>query len=103
MQVCTFPGARTIGKPRDWDDELDGGCGDIFVVDTVDVLSGLPIMYSFYKPTDADIEAFKNGGVLRLGIVGMKQHPVFNMTVFGPDITDQVQPRVVWDMGPVGS
>ena len=90
MQICNFPGARRIGKPLDWDNPLDGDCLDIFVCDDVDVLSGLPVQYTLFKLSDEEIEGLKAGGVLRLGIVGMRQHPVFNLAVLGPNITERV-------------
>lgn len=51
MKACDFPGARRIGAPANWDAELDGAVGTIFVTDAVDVLSGQNFMYSVYQPT----------------------------------------------------
>jgi hypothetical protein len=100
MQICDFPGSRRIGKPQNWDEPLDGECHDIFVADHVDTLTGLPVMFTVYKLSDADIDALKNGGLLRLGIVG-RQHPVFNMGVLSPAIAETVQAVPVGDMGGV--
>lgn len=101
MQICDFEGARKIGKPRDWDDELDGPCLDIFVADHVDTLTGLPTMFTVFKLSDVEIEALKNGGAIRLGIVGMRQHPVFNIGVLSPDITERVGIKPMGDLGGV--
>lgn len=101
MQICNFPGARRIGKPRDWDDQLDGGCLDIFVADHVEPLSGLPVMYSVFKLSDDEIEALRNGGCLRLGIVGQRAHPVFNLDVLGPRVTETVGLEPMGDLGGV--
>jgi hypothetical protein len=99
MQICNFPGARTIGPPRAWDADLDGECGTIFVTDAVDTLSGMNIMYTVYKPTAEDLEALNNGGVLRLGIMG-STHPVFNMCVLGPSVAAAAKLEPKWDLGP---
>lgn len=100
MQACKFPGARTIGAPADWDQTLDGECGTIFVTDTIDTQSGMNFMYSVYKPTAEDLEALNAGGAIRLGIAG-RVHPVFQMSVLGPDLVQRAEIETVWDMGPV--
>lgn len=100
MQACNFPGARPIGKPRDWDASLDGECGTIFVTDEIDTLTGHNFMYSVYKPTAADLEALNNGGVLRLGIMG-RAHPVFQLGVLSKRIADVAEIEPMWDLGPV--
>lgn len=100
MQACNFPGARRIGAPRDWDAQLDGECGTIFVTDAVDTLSGQNFMYSLYKPTAEDLEALQAGGVLRLGIMG-HAHPVFQMGVLSKRIADAAEIEPMWDLGPV--
>lgn len=100
MRTIVIPGSRLLGAPADWDQELDGNCGVLYVVDHIDIQSGANFMYSFYKPTVEDIEAFKNGGVLRLGIIG-RSHPVINMVVMGPEITTQLNYSDGFDMGPV--
>lgn len=100
MRICNFPGSRTIGPPADWNAELDGECGSIFVLDVIDTLSGLPMMYTIYKPTDAEIEAMQQGGALRLGIIGTR-HPVFSMAVFGPKAAASINLEPMWDLGPI--
>ncbi len=86
MQVCDFQGSRTIGKPAGWDEALDGPCLEIFIHDAVDTLTGLPVMYSVFKLSHDEICALAAGGVLRLGIVGMRAHPVFNLGVLSPEV-----------------
>jgi hypothetical protein len=98
--ICDFDESRRIGKPKDWVSELDGECGDIFVMDAIDTLSGQNFMYSLYKPTPEDLAALNNGGALRLGIAG-RSHPVFNMAVVSPRLAEAAGLRLVWDMGPV--
>ena len=100
MIACNHPGSRMIGKPRDWDPSLDGDCGTIFVADHIDPLSGMNIMYSMYKPTAEDLEALNAGGAIRLGILGT-QHPVFQLGVLSPELAAAIDPRPMWDMGPV--
>lgn len=100
MIICNFPGARAIGKPRDWEPSLDGECGTIFVTDAVDTLSGMNTMYSVYKPTVDELAALLNGGVIRLGILG-NSHPVFQLGVLSPEIAEAAQLEPMWDMGPV--
>lgn len=85
MRFCTFPGARMLGAPRDWDQQLDGSCGILPILDAVDDQSGFNFMYSFWRPTDEELEALRNGGALRLGIMGVV-HPVVNMGIITPEI-----------------
>ncbi|MCC4234516.1 hypothetical protein LL253_17735 [Sphingobium soli] len=73
MKACDFPGARQIGAPANWNAELDGAVGTIFVADAIDTLSGTNFMYSVYQPTEADLAALNAGGAIRLGIMGRSQ------------------------------
>ena len=90
MDICKFIGSRRIGPPRNWDATLDGDCVDIHVLDSVDTLSGLPVMFTFFKPSTAELEALAAGGVIRLGIVGMRQHTVFNLGVLTSGTAEMV-------------
>lgn len=85
MIICELPGSRVIGAPQDWDPSLDGSCGSIFVLDAVDVLSGMNQMFTFYRFSPEELEALAGGGLFRLGILG-RIHPVFNMAVISPEI-----------------
>lgn len=100
MKTLIVPGSRSLGPPRDWNQALDGECGDLAVVDHIDLQSGQNFMFSFYRPTEEEIAAFLNGGVLRLGIMG-STHPVINMAVFGPTLSKELGCREGFDMGPV--
>lgn len=101
MQPCNFPGAIVIGKPRDWQDELDGECAAIYVAPSVDTLTGMTELHSVYKPTQAEIDALQAGGVLRLTICGMKQHPVFKLGVLGPKLTESIGVEPMGDLNGV--
>ncbi|QGP80031.1 hypothetical protein [Sphingobium sp. CAP-1] len=98
MFACNFPGSRPIGAPREWNAELDGEVGTIFVMDITDVLSGHNIMASFYQPSPADLAALNAGGAIRLGIMGQR-HPVFQLGVVTPAACAEAQLRPAWDMG----
>lgn len=100
MKICDFNGSRRIGPPKGWDAQLDGECGDIYVADAVDPVSGLRFMYSVYKPTPADLEALNAGGLLRLGIAA-PAHPVFQLGVLSPKVAEMVRPIEKGDLGPV--
>lgn len=98
MKACNFPGAEPVGKPKDWIPELDGECGTIYVVRHFDELLGYNIQYSVYMPTEADIEALKNGGGIRLGIHG-DGHPVFQLCAIKPETMQIIEPVPMWDLG----
>lgn len=98
MQACNFPGARAIGKPADWIPELDGECGTIFVIDHFDEHLAQNIMYSVYKPTEADLAALNAGGAIRLGIHGTG-HPVFQMGVLTAPKCEEAGLVPMWDLG----
>lgn len=100
MQPCNFPGSITIGKPRDWNDELDGECAAIYVVPSVDTLTGMTELHSIYKPTQAEIDALQAGGVFRLTICA-KVHPVFKLSVLGPMLTESIGIEPMGDLGDV--
>ena len=100
MFICDFIGSRVIGKPKDWDDDLDGECVNLFVADAVDHLSGFPIMFSVYRPTPDDLIALNQGGAIRLGVVGVT-HPVVQLAVIGPQLCEKAQLIEKYDLGPV--
>lgn len=93
-------GARPIAAPKGWDHNLDGECGHLHVVEAVDLMSGLPVLYSLYKPTEEEVLALAEGGSLRLGILG-GGHPVINMAVLGPKLTGECKAAEGFDMGPI--
>lgn len=100
MQPCDFPGSTVIGKPRDWQEELDGECLSIFVAQGVDTLTGMTELHSIYKPSQAEIDALQAGGVFRLTICS-KIHPVFKLAVLGPKLTESIGITPVGDLGDV--
>lgn len=100
MKTLIVEGARPLGAPADWDQQLDGECGTLHVLDHIETLSGKNVMYSFYVPTPEDLHALNNGGILRLGIHG-RGHPVIQFGVLGPKLAAQISPAEGFDMGPV--
>ncbi len=98
MKACNFPGARRIGAPKDWNADLDGEVGTIFVTDAVDTLSGMNVMYSVYQPTSEDLAALNAGGAVRLGIMG-RSHPVFQLCVLSAPLCAQAGLQPTWDLG----
>ncbi len=100
MKTLIVPGSRPLGAPKGWDQELDGECGVLFVVDHVDTLSGQNFQYSFYRPTQEEIDQLMVGGALRLGIMGTS-HPVLNMAVFSAELTQDLNAKEGFDMGPI--
>jgi hypothetical protein len=101
MQPCNFPGAITIGKPKDWIDELDGPCAAIYVALSVDDVTGMNEFHSVYKPTPDELAALCAGGVFRLTICGLKAHPVFKLNVLGPKLVASIGLEPMVDLGGV--
>lgn len=98
MKACNFPGARPIGAPKNWNADLDGSVGTIFVADAIDTLSGMNFMYSVYQPTPEDLAALNAGGAIRLGIMG-RSHPVFQLCALTPTTCEAAQLEPLWDLG----
>lgn len=74
---------RCIGKPVDWDAELDGPCGALSVRDEVEVQSGVNFMHSEWRLLPGELELLKDHeGVVVLRISG-KVHPVVSLHVEG--------------------
>lgn len=88
MIICTVDGARPLDAPQTWDQQLDGACGVLPVLDAIDEQSGFNFMYSFWRPSAEELEALQDGGVIRLGIMG-KLHPVINMGVVARAACDE--------------
>jgi hypothetical protein len=100
MRTLILEGSRPLGAPADWDQQLDGECGTLHVIDHVDTLSGQNVMYSFYKPTPDDLQALSRCGILRLGIHG-RCHPVIQLGILGPKLAAEIEAAEGFDMGPV--
>ena len=104
MQICDFPGATPIGKPRDWVEDLDGECLTIYVQPELDTLTGMVKLHSIYRMSEDEIKALQNGGVLRLSMLCSPQrvvHPVFQMAVLGPNLTGEIAPVPKGGLGDV--
>lgn len=80
--TCKIRGeTRCIGKPRDWDDALDGPCGALSVRDEIDIQSGVNFMHSEWKLQPGELELIaKHNGVVVLRISG-SIHPVVSLHV----------------------
>lgn len=100
MKTLVVQGSRPLGAPKGWDQELDGHCGVLYIIDQIEVRSGDNVMYSFYRPTAEDLKALNEGGILRLGIHG-RGHPVIQLGVLGPELTKRIDPDEGFDMGGV--
>ena len=70
------------GAPANWDAEQHGPCVALPVQAALE--DGLPGFYSLWRPTMEEMMALLAGGAIRLGIVGMAQHPVVNLGVVDP-------------------
>lgn len=83
MKFIDFKSANMYpGAPENWDAERDGPCGALPVVAAYD--GCLPVFYSLWRPNATEMLALLGGGAIRLGIVGMSQHPVVNVAVVDP-------------------
>jgi hypothetical protein len=72
---------RCIGKPRDWDDDLDGPCGALPVRDEIDVQSGVNFMHSEWRLQPGELKLLQErNGVIVLRISG-QTHPVVSLQV----------------------
>lgn len=71
---------REFGKPENWDDSVNGECQTLPIVDVKTDAGNA--MVSCWKPTDAELEALKNGSFIELWIYG-EQHPVVALAVNG--------------------
>lgn len=74
MKILRPENAEILGKPADWNEEVNGPC------------EGLPIIFeddgmvSFWQPEPEEMMILKDGGSLRLKIFG-RGHPVVNVGV----------------------
>lgn len=87
MNVKFTDATREIGKPKTWDDALDGDCVSLSVVDHVDLLSGMKMMRTGYRPSHEEMTALNNGGFLMLDIADIYGgvHPVISLWVSEPE------------------
>jgi len=80
----TFDGAEVQGAPKGWDAELDGPVIGLPVLRDVDTQSGLPFMYSVWRPDADELALLMAGGAIRLGISG-HTHPIVNLCTLKPE------------------
>jgi hypothetical protein len=72
---------RCIGKPKDWDDTLDGPCGALSVRDEAEVQSGVNFMHSEWVLQEGELKLLADhNGVIVLRISGAV-HPVVSLQV----------------------
>jgi hypothetical protein len=72
---------RCIGKPVDWDNELDGRCGSLSVRDEIDLQSGANFMHSEWVLQEGELKLLQErNGVVILRISG-RIHPVVSLHV----------------------
>ncbi len=69
---------REIGKPRNWDDAVNGECGSLAVRDYVE--GGLPWMQSAWTLSPEELEALQRGAPVYLQVQG-QVHPVVSIAV----------------------
>lgn len=82
MQIMKHPDTtRELGKPENWNDEQNGECVTLPIVDVV--FDGLPCMLSFWKPTPKELEMLNSNGCIELHIYGRDVHPVVAVCVNG--------------------
>ena len=67
---------RSIGKPRDWDEEINGPCDSLSVYDYEDQAGNH--MVSGWRPTEEELQSLNNGGYVWLEICGTI-HPVIKL------------------------
>lgn len=72
--------ADVFGAPEGWDVSLDGPLGTISVRSEVDIVTGMPIKLSLWKPTADELEILNGGGMLKLGVC-CNRHPVISLDI----------------------
>lgn len=72
---------RNIGKPKNWDNTLDGYCGSLSVRDEIEVQSGVNFMHSEWVLQPGELKLLQDhNGVVVLRISGV-HHPVVSLGV----------------------
>ncbi len=80
MLVKRTPGAtRVLGAPPGWNEERDGFCGGLPILDHRDE-SGVNYMISTWEPTEDELERLKAGASVQLWVVGTA-HPPVSLTI----------------------
>lgn len=82
MLAARIPGAtRCLGAPANWNEEKDGLCGVLPILDTI--IDGHNVMVSAWEPTPEELVALAAGGKVYLHIYGTV-HPVVAVGVGQP-------------------
>lgn len=79
---CIAGATRTLGKPANWDDERDGKCSGLPILDA-QLPDGQPVMISAWHPTPEDLRVLQAGGALYLWVYG-RAHPVVSLGTTPP-------------------
>lgn len=78
MKAVEFEGQSIIlCPPEGWDNSEESAlkCGGL-PVQCLDYGNGYIVMRSFWRPSDADVEALKNGAHICVGVVGAQHPPI---------------------------
>lgn len=66
---------RVLGKPTDWDDDANGQCVGLPILDYQDPATQINYMISMWEPTPEELKALNAGAAVKLWVCGV-QHPV---------------------------
>lgn len=81
MIIDAIPGfTRALGKPLGWNEQEQGQCGTLPIRDVMDYQTGLPFMWSQWRPEPAELAILNAGGSIHLGIQGTV-HPVVSIGI----------------------
>ena len=86
MDPQRIPGGRFIGAPKGWDNELDGQCDALCIMDTL--CAGSAAMTSFWKPSAQELEILNQGGMVQLWVVGHGHPPVALGVIANDEVAD---------------
>lgn len=84
MILMDFDGSHVLGAPKGWDQTLDGRVEGLPVLPDIDPQSGLPVLYSVWRPDADELAMLMAGGAVRLGVLG-GGHPIVNMLILKPE------------------
>jgi hypothetical protein len=70
---------RVLGAPKDWNEERDGPCAGLPILDLPAALGG-NFMFSAWLPTPDELAAIAAGASIIVGIAGFS-HPVISLGV----------------------
>lgn len=70
---------RELGKPKDWDDEINGKCDSLPIID-IQSEGYVNVMVSLWKPSPKELEMLMSNGHIELWVYG-DLHPVVGISV----------------------